>query len=287
MAASIGRGGFADMVQPVDTELSEPEKLQIKAFSEWYAQYDPFRQKDLLLKAVSTVDIKGEKREELDYHCGAVHLEYIDLLAHRDILLEAVKSNAYINDNEVEQYYYHADHLGSANWITNRNGRPVQYIHYAPYGELVANQFSRDYNERYKFTGKERDAETGYDYFGARYYYGSWGHWLSVDPLSDKYPTISPYAYCMWNPVKYVDPDGKEKISFLPQSNKTDFPYEYPDDNRLHLFFHGHSSGVIQVEWNSTKYDIEPDEKGAKLLSCILVASESELWMNYLEKKSL
>lgn len=209
LAASIGRGGFADMVQPVDTELSEPEKLQIKAFSEWYAQYDPFRQKDLLLKAVSTVDIKGEKREELDYHCGAVHLEYIDLLAHRDILLEAVKSNAYINDNEVEQYYYHADHLGSANWITNRNGRPVQYIHYAPYGELVANQFSRDYNERYKFTGKERDAETGYDYFGARYYYGPWGHWLSVDPLSDKYPTISSYAYCMWNPVKYVDPDGK------------------------------------------------------------------------------
>lgn len=212
LAASIGRGGFADMVQPVDTELSEPEKLQIKAFSEWYAQYDPFRQKDLLLKAVSTVDIKGEKREELDYHCGAVHLEYIDLLAHRDILLEAVKSNAYINDNEVEQYYYHADHLGSANWITNRNGRPVQYIHYAPYGELVANQFSRDYNERYKFTGKERDAETGYDYFGARYYYSSWGHWLSVDPLSDKYPTISPYAYCMWNPVKYVDPDGKKIV---------------------------------------------------------------------------
>ena len=209
LAASIGRGGFADMVQPVDTELSEPEKLQIKAFSEWYAQYDPFRQKDLLLKTVSTVDIKGEKREELDYHCGAVHLEYIELLAHRDILLEAVKTNAYINDNEVEQYYYHADHLGSANWITDRNGKPVQYIHYAPYGELVANQSSCDYNERYKFTGKERDAETGYDYFGARYYYGPWGHWLSVDPLSDKYPTISPYAYCMWNPVKYVDPDGK------------------------------------------------------------------------------
>ena len=33
--------------------------------------------------------------------------------------------------------------------------------------------------------------------------------WLSVDPLSDKYPYISPYAYCSWNPVKYVDPDGK------------------------------------------------------------------------------
>lgn len=34
--------------------------------------------------------------------------------------------------------------------------------------------------------------------------------WLSVDPLADKYPSISPYAYCAWNPVKLVDPDGKE-----------------------------------------------------------------------------
>lgn len=34
--------------------------------------------------------------------------------------------------------------------------------------------------------------------------------WLSVDPLSDKYPSISPYAYCNWNPVKFVDPDGKD-----------------------------------------------------------------------------
>ena len=36
--------------------------------------------------------------------------------------------------------------------------------------------------------------------------------WLSVDPLSDKYPHISPYAYCGWNPVKYVDPDGKKIV---------------------------------------------------------------------------
>ena len=34
--------------------------------------------------------------------------------------------------------------------------------------------------------------------------------WLSVDPMADKYPGISPYAYCAWNPIKLVDPDGKE-----------------------------------------------------------------------------
>ena len=61
------------------------------------------------------------------------------------------------------------------------------------------------------FTGKERDEETGYGYFGARYMdYELMTMWLSVDPMADKYQTISPYAYCAWNPVKLVDPDGRE-----------------------------------------------------------------------------
>ena len=61
------------------------------------------------------------------------------------------------------------------------------------------------------FTGKERDAETGYGYFGARYMdHELLTMWLSIDPMADKYPGISPYAYCAWNPVKLVDPDGND-----------------------------------------------------------------------------
>ncbi len=61
------------------------------------------------------------------------------------------------------------------------------------------------------FTGKERDSETGYGYFGARYMdHELMTMWLSVDPMADKYPSISPYAYCAWNPMKLVDPDGEE-----------------------------------------------------------------------------
>ena len=72
----------------------------------------------------------------------------------------------------------------------------------------MADQHPFGYEERFKFTGKERDSETNYDYFGARFYASLFGFWLSVDPLSDKYPNISPYAYCNWNPIKFVDPDG-------------------------------------------------------------------------------
>ncbi len=63
------------------------------------------------------------------------------------------------------------------------------------------------------FTGKERDRETGFSHFGARYYDSDLtGLFLSVDPMSDKYPSISPYAYCAWNPVKLIDPMGMDTI---------------------------------------------------------------------------
>ena len=59
------------------------------------------------------------------------------------------------------------------------------------------------------FTGKERDSETGFSYFGARYYDSDiLTGWLSVDPMADDFLYISPYNYCNWNPVKLKDPDG-------------------------------------------------------------------------------
>ncbi|MBP9991413.1 MAG: hypothetical protein KBT45_08340 [Bacteroidales bacterium] len=52
-----------------------------------------------------------------------------------------------------------------------------------------------------------------YGYFGARYLdHELMTGWLSVDPKADKYPNISPYAYCAWNPVKLIDPDGRDVL---------------------------------------------------------------------------
>ena len=74
----------------------------------------------------------------------------------------------------------------------------------------------------YVFTGKERDEETGYGYFGARYMdHELMTMWLSVDPMADKYPSINPYAYCAWNPVKLVDPDGKDFETIVDHEKKT------------------------------------------------------------------
>ena len=109
-------------------------------------------------------------------------------------------------DDEV--FFYHPDHLGGATWMTDIHRVPVQYLHYGPYGEMMENQRATSFDERFKFTGKERDEETGYDYFGARNYLPAISIWGAVDPLADKYIYNSPYVYCNGNPITFVDLHG-------------------------------------------------------------------------------
>ncbi len=80
--------------------------------------------------------------------------------------------------------------------------------------QLDACSFSVAFRDHYKFTGKERDAESGLDYFGARYFASTLGRFTSVDPLarsaSPGLPqTWNRYTYTLNNPLKYVDPNGK------------------------------------------------------------------------------
>ncbi len=112
---------------------------------------------------------------------------------------------------EPECYWYHPDHLGSSSWVTDVNGHAVQHLEYLPWGEDFVDQRANSFNGvRYTFSAKEKDSETGLSYFGSRYYSSDLSIWLSVDPMSDKYPSLSPYVYCADNPVKLVDPNGEE-----------------------------------------------------------------------------
>ena len=210
LATVIGGGGLGEIGNPVDRQHSQHDLDIISSFHSRYSDYDPFEHENNLSEPVGTVGIDGTTNPRLDYTCSSIVLTDLDVLTHQNILLEAIEQNAPTMTLEQNVYFYHGDHLGSANWITNAGGMPIQYIHYAPYGELIANQQTIGYDERYKFTGKERDWETGYDYFGARFYDYRKGFWNSVDPLADKYPGNTPYLYCNGNPIMLVDPDGKD-----------------------------------------------------------------------------
>ncbi len=82
------------------------------------------------------------------------------------------------------------------------------YMQYLFLYEQYISQRNIKFDSRYKFTAKELDNETSYTYFGARYYDSELSGWLSVDPMSDKYPSLSPYIYSADNPVVLVDPNG-------------------------------------------------------------------------------
>ena len=108
-------------------------------------------------------------------------------------------------------YYYHRDHLGSSTAVSNDDGRLAQQIEYLPYGEvfLEKQMASSDYHSPHKFNGKELDKETGLYYYGARYMNPRLSIWYATDPMQEKFPNVSSYAYCMGNPVLFLDPNGQ------------------------------------------------------------------------------
>ena len=115
------------------------------------------------------------------------------------------------NDTTKEEtFFYHSDHLGSTSYITNDHANITQYDAYLPYGELLVDEHSSSEDLPYKFNGKQFDEETGLYYYGARYMDPKISMWLGVDPLMEKYPNVTGYCYTMDNPIKFIDPNGKE-----------------------------------------------------------------------------
>lgn len=102
-------------------------------------------------------------------------------------------------------------HLGSVRAVVNETGDETESNFYYPFGAQYFISSSEKEIQRNRFNGKEFDHFHGlneYDY-GARWYDPILARFTTVDPLCEKYYSISPYAYCANNPVNAVDPDGK------------------------------------------------------------------------------
>jgi RHS repeat-associated protein len=120
------------------------------------------------------------------------------------------------NDFETEQFFYHPDHLGSSSFISDAAGQGYQHLQYMPFGETFISQKLNTWSTLYQFSAKEKDDETGFSYFGARYYSSDISGWLSVDPMAFEFPSYSAYNYCLGNPLQYIDKEGNRPI---PLSN--------------------------------------------------------------------
>lgn len=117
-------------------------------------------------------------------------------------------------DSNGEKYFYHPDHLGSTNLVTDEKGDVVEETHYLPFGEVLEGGDSR-----YLFTGQEKDKETSLNYYGARYYDSFSRHFTQPDTIIQNVydpQSLNRYAYARNNPVKYVDPSGNIPLLAIP-----------------------------------------------------------------------
>jgi RHS repeat-associated protein len=114
--------------------------------------------------------------------------------------------------------FYHTDALGSIRAVTEIGSSAVTRTDFLPFGERIPMGTLDPVVTQRLFTGKERDAETGLDYFGARYYASQTGRFTTVDPVLDVDKAVTNpqlwnrYAYTTNNPLRRVDPDGRQEL---------------------------------------------------------------------------
>jgi RHS repeat-associated protein len=104
--------------------------------------------------------------------------------------------------------YLLADHLGSSNVVLDETGYVINREEYYPFGETSFGSFAR---KRYRFTGKERDEQSGFYYHGARYYAPWFCRWISCDPAG-LLDGSNVYIYVSNNPIRKSDPTGNQGI---------------------------------------------------------------------------
>lgn len=101
------------------------------------------------------------------------------------------------------------DHLNSSAKLLNISGSLINSEEYYPFGETSFGSYAK---KRYRYSGKERDEESGLYYFGARYYSPMACRFTSVDPEANQLEFESGYTYCRGNPLVFVDDDGEFPI---------------------------------------------------------------------------
>ena len=122
---------------------------------------------------------------------------------------------------DMDFHFYVKDHLGSNVMVLSNTGIEQQTRYYLFGGIVTHNSTNNTPNgnnttepNHNKYTGKEFDRMHGLDWYDyvARQYDPVYGRFTSIDPLCEKYPYLSPYAYCGNNPIRFIDPDGREPI---------------------------------------------------------------------------
>ena len=159
----------------------------------------------------------GEKLQRKDIFPGTEKTDYVGNLIFRNDTLKTILVNGgfisvsynSLGNPSYDYRFFVADHQGNNRLVTDANGTVLQVNHFDPYGELLPISVGTS-ESPFMYSRKEWDTNSGSYDFGARRYSVSFPSWTTMDPLSEKYYSFSPYAYCAANPMNLVDPLGKD-----------------------------------------------------------------------------
>lgn len=157
-------------------------------------------------------------------------------------------------------HYYLKDHLGNNRVVINQSGAVQQTNNYYPYGGTFASSTTGTNNQPYKYNGKEFDNHNGlnwYDY-GARHYDPAIARWTAQDPLAEKYYAWNPYNYCVSNPLRFIDIDGKDTVYVFDQNARP--KDNYRDENYTATII-VYQSGKITGIYRGSSYPNSKSEK--------------------------
>ena len=159
----------------------------------------------------------------------------------------------YINLTGTQQYHYYLkDHQGNNRVVINQSGTVEETNHYYPFGGVFGTTGN---TQPYKYNGKEFDTKKGlnwYDY-GARYYDAALGRFTTVDPSSENYYAFNPYSYCVNNPIKYIDPDGKDFIIWYKDSNGKQAYFSFNGKNAAMAPNNSFVNAVVEAYFYNSK----------------------------------
>ena len=173
---------------------------------------------------LEVIHAMGDSITTTDY-CGKAIYENGSL---DKILLDGEGFVSFADDVSYSYHFFLKDYLGNVRVVYNEDREAEEVNHYYPFGGILAS--STPSVQLYKYNGKELDRKGGLDWYdyGARMYDPVLGRWHVADPMSEKNYSITPYGYCLNNPVKHIDPDGKQVI---PVPSPLPLPFYYPLTN--------------------------------------------------------
>ncbi len=232
----------------------------------------------------------GTKQRKIVNELGTINrTDYSGGYIYRNDKLEFIRTAegyAMPSGSGYRYVYEYKDHLGNIRLsYTDANGdgkvtksEIIEENNFYPFGlkhkgyNTVLRSTGNDLAQKYKYNGKELNEELGlnwYDY-GARNYQADLGRWFNVDPLAEKYFNVSSYNYCVNNPIRFIDPDGKSPDGYRDLNGN----YEWLENEHSDFI---NSSGVFMQKVTDDRVVFNMLVYGASLDDIYAAGSSSTL----------